>query len=133
MRYQRHTYLGFSLLELMIVVTIIGILSMIAIPSYQHYAKRARFIEVIAATAPFKIAIALALQQGENIAELNNGTAGIPPSPTATKNLANLRVENGVIIANASEIAGGASLILTPNADGSDWTIGGTCQSAGFC
>ncbi|MDR3478517.1 MAG: prepilin-type N-terminal cleavage/methylation domain-containing protein [Gammaproteobacteria bacterium] len=124
---------GFSLIELMIVVTIIGILSMVAIPSYQNYTKRARFTEVIIAAEPFKIAVSLALQSGATLDTLTNGIQGIPSSPKATKNLANLTIQHGAIIATGTQAAGGATYILKPNTDGSDWTVSGTCLKEGLC
>lgn len=124
---------GFSLIELMIVVSIIGILSVIAIPSYQNYTQRARFAEVIAATAPFKTAVSLALQEGEKMSELTNGSFGIPPSPTSTKNLASLKVEEGIITATATDIASNDTYILKPNTDGSVWNVDGTCLTDGLC
>lgn len=124
---------GFSLIELMIVVSIIGILTVIAIPSYQQYTQRARFSEVIAATAPFKLAVSIALQDGIAIAELLNGMHGIPPSPHNTKNLANIEVKNGVITSTATELAGAATYILKPNADGGEWSVSGTCLEKGLC
>lgn len=125
--------IGFSLIELMIVVVIIGILTTVAIPSYQLYTTRAHFAEVIAATAPYKTAIALDLQQGMLATDLMINTNGIPPAPPATKNLSDLTVENGVITATGTTQAGQATIILTPNEDGTIWTIGGTCLLAGLC
>lgn len=124
---------GFSLIELMIVVSIIGILTVIAIPSYQQYMQRARFAEVISATAPFKLAISIALQEGIEPSELLNGKHGIPASTPASKNLANIEVKNGTITSTATELAGAATYILKPNADGSEWSVAGTCLKKGLC
>lgn len=124
---------GFSLIELMIVLAIIGILSVIAIPSYQSYTQRARFAEIISATEIFKLAVALALQEGATPEELVNGKYGIPDSPKRTKQLANISVENGIITATATELLNNATYILKPNADGSAWTTSGSCIKNRLC
>ena len=124
---------GFSLIELMIVIAIISILAMIAIPSYQHYTQRARFAEVINAAQVFKTAVSLALQQEAPLEELKNGSHGIPDSPKSTKNLAEIIVENGVITATGTELVDEKTFVLKPNADGSIWSVSGTCVSGGLC
>lgn len=129
----KHDTTGFSLIELMIVIAIISILSVIAIPSYQNYTLRARFIEVIAATAPYKTAVSLALQTGIAMSELHNGEHGIPEEALPTKNLASIKVENGIITSTGNEATHRMSYILKPNTDGSRWTISGTCIKAGLC
>ncbi|MEK9802160.1 MAG: pilin [Curvibacter sp.] len=55
---------GFTIIELMIVVAIIGILTAIAIPAYQNYAARAKLSEAILALAPCRMAITEAYYAG---------------------------------------------------------------------
>jgi prepilin-type N-terminal cleavage/methylation domain-containing protein len=124
---------GFSLIELMIVVAIIGILAVMAVPSYQTYTRKARFAEVMTIAETYKIAVALALQTGATPNELSNGTHGIPSTPVATHNLANLVVDNGIITATASALATNATYILKPNSDGSSWSVSGSCVKLGYC
>ena len=53
---------GFTLIELMIVVAIIGILAAVALPAYQNYSNRAAFSELVLAVTPLKTAVELAIQ-----------------------------------------------------------------------
>ena len=73
---------GFTLIELMIVVAIIGILSSVAVPAYEHYSNRAMFTEAVLAVSVRRTAIIVAASAGRftSVDEIHEGTHGIPPS-----------------------------------------------------
>jgi type IV pilus assembly protein PilA len=130
---------GFTLIELMIVVAIIGILAAIAIPAYQNYVKKARFSEVLSIGDGYKTAVNSCLDENAgSLTACDAGTNGIPAAAAATNNLAaGMTVADSVITMTGTTAAGGWTSVLTPayNAAGSAvvWTQSGTCLAAGAC
>jgi type IV pilus assembly protein PilA len=104
---------GFTLIELMIVVAIIGILAAVALPAFQDYSIRAKVSEVLAAAAPCKIAISETTQNG---AADVSGQLPSACAVNATKYVASGSVSaNGVISVAAAASAISSQMAATEN------------------
>lgn len=96
---------GFSLLELMVVMAIVGILGTLCIPSYRDYLVRAKVTEMLTLAQPTRLAVTESLMSGGNTAQLDNIKIGMPKIENKGK-IKELSVAAGVIsiVANSKEI-----------------------------
>ena len=69
---------GFTLIELLIAIAIISVLTVIAVPSYQRYSRKAHYTEVVQAAAPFKIGVEECYQVMGNLNVCRAGEKGVP-------------------------------------------------------
>ncbi len=127
---------GFTLIELMIVVAIVGILAAIALPAYQDYTIRARVSEGAAAAGACKTSVA---EYFASKASLPNDTnaAGCSGTNSPTQYVKSTEVASGVItvtLTTDSKLGGaaGGNLTLTPSTGNgnviSSWACGGSPQ-----
>ena len=142
MQIKRSIQQGFTLIELMIVVAIIGILAAVALPAYQDYTKRAKLTEVILAASACRTTITEVYQTGSQTT-VGANSWGCESTTTTSKYVTSVQTDaNGAITVTAQSVgdtnidgkvvtlfpanASGTALTYAPGTSINRWVCGGT-------
>jgi type IV pilus assembly protein PilA len=118
---------GFTLIELMIVVAIIGILAAVAIPAYTDYTIKAKVANALSSVGSVKTAVAVCMQEaGGVLTGCDAGSNGVPVF-TATKEVVSATTTDGVIVATLGTGIGtnvdGQTITFTPSTTADQTTV----------
>ena len=120
MKSMKRVQKGFTLIELMIVVAIIGILAAVALPAYQDYTTRAKVSEVIVMASPAKLAVSETSSSMGGLASVTAANSGYT-FPGTTKYVSGVAITDttGVVTVTSTVPGAAGTVVLTPTDKGS--------------
>ncbi len=124
---------GFSLIELMIVVAIIGVLSSIAVPAYRNYIFKAKTSELISFAGAEATKVALRLTElGATDVTGNCSASSTTPNSDITDSVA-IDANCKITVTSISGVIGASTvaIIMTPSIGAGDGSIKWVCSSTG--
>lgn len=113
---------GFTIIELMIAVAIIGILAAIAIPAYSNYTNKAKIGASIAAAAGAQTAVGECVHTNGNVTGCNSGVGSIPNGGLLDANTTLGTITNGAIVLTLTTPSGTVTLTPTVGTNSTRWT-----------